>query len=349
MMKKDIVIIGGGQAGLAMGYFLKQENMDFVILDAGSRVGDTWRNRYDSLVLFTPRRYSELPGYSFPGKPDGLPTKDEAADYLESYARNFDLPIQFHTKVTRLQQTSQGFRIGTDQGEIEAKQVVIATGPFQRPAIPVFAKELSPAVYQVHSSAYRNSSQLKDGPVVVVGAGNSGAQIAAELAKDRQVFISVGHDMSFKPLYVLGQSIFWYFDKLGLLRAGETTRRGAWLKNRPELIYGLELKHLLEAGTVRRKPRAVRVQGDALWFADGTSVQAPNVIWSTGFRSEYSWIDVPGALDSQGLPFHDKGIGPVQGMYFLGLPWQTCRGSALLGWVGRDAERIMHAMIGGRA
>ena len=150
--------------------------------------------------------------------------------------------------------------------------------------------------------------------------------------------------MKFKPLYLLGRSIFWYFDKLGLLQAGEQSRRGRWLKKQPEQVYGLELKKLILRENVSVRPRAVDVIGDAVRFADGSSVQAPNLIWATGFRPDYGWVDVPGALDANGVPIHRQGVSPIPGIYFVGLPWQTCRGSALLGGVGRDAEKVAAAL-----
>jgi len=344
MAEKDVVVIGGGQAGLAISYFLQKKQKDFVVLDANNRTGDSWRERYDSLRLFTPRMYNRLPGFKFDGIQDELPTREEAADYLERYAKYFGIPIHFGTKVSKLQKQKDRFTIDTNQGSYTANQVIIATGPFQKPLVPSFSGQLSERVYQVHSSAYRNPSQLLDGPVLVVGAGNSGAQIAVELSQDRLVTVAVGHRMNFKPLYMLGRSIFWYFHKLGLLQADERTKRGSWLKNQPEQVYGLELKRLLGAGKVHIRPRAIGVENDAVLFEDGSSILAPNVIWSTGFRPDYSWVDIPGLLNEKGIPIHHKGVSQVPGVYFIGLPWQTCRGSALIGWVGRDAEMIAAAL-----
>ncbi|WP_141336740.1 NAD(P)/FAD-dependent oxidoreductase [Paenibacillus sp. tmac-D7] len=346
MIEKDVIIIGGGQAGLSMGYYLQKNQCDFVILDAKARSGDSWRNRYDSLFLFTPRMYNSLPGLAFPGRPDGLPTKDEAADYLELYAQHYSLPIVFNTTVTLLKKIQNGFYLRSSQGdEFAANQVVIATGPFQKPFIPTFSQGFNKHIYQVHSSIYRNPTELRSGSVLVIGAGNSGAQIAVELAKQHEVTISIGHKMSFKPLYLLRKSIFWYFNKIGLLGADIHTKRASWLKKKPEQIYGLELKNLLSAKTVAMKPRAVSAEGETIRFEDGSSIQANNVIWATGFRPDYSWVDVDGLLDSNGFPQHERGVSPIDGLYFLGLPWQSRRGSALMGWVGQDAEYLMGDMI----
>ncbi|TMV46319.1 oxidoreductase [Paenibacillus mesophilus] len=345
MIEKDVIVIGGGQAGLSMGYYLQKNGSHFVILDANGRTGDSWRNRYDSLFLFTPRMYNSLPGLAFAGRRNGLPAKDEAADYLERYARHFSLPILFNTTITLLKKTQKGFYLRSEQGEeFTAKEVVIAAGPFQKPFIPSFSNGLNPDLYQVHSSHYRNPAELNAGPVMVVGAGNSGAQIAVELAKQHEVTISVGHRMDFKPLYFLGKSIFWYFNKMGLLDADLNTKRASWLKKKPEQIYGLELKNLLNAKTVKMKPRAVSAAGDTIRFEDSTSARAANVIWATGFRSDYSWVHIPGALHTNGIPQHERGVSPIAGLYFLGLPWQSRRGSALMGWVGQDAEYLMRKM-----
>lgn len=344
MVEKEVVVIGGGQAGLAISYYLLQKRKDFVVLDANYRTGDSWRRRYDSLKLFTPRMFNHLPGLRFDGVPDELPTKEEAADYLERYAKHFDVSIRLGTNVTKLRKHRNRFAIDTTQGTYSANQVIVATGPFQQPSVPDFARRLSDRVRQLHSSAYRNASQLLDGPVLIVGAGNSGAQIAVELSEHREVTVAASQPMKFKPLYLLGRSIFWYFDKLGLLQAGEQSRRGRWLKKQPEQVYGLELKKLIRRENVSVRPRAVDVIGDAVRFADGSSVQAPNLIWATGFRPDYGWVDVPGALDANGVPIHRQGVSPIPGIYFVGLPWQTCRGSALLGGVGRDAEKVAAAL-----
>lgn len=346
MIEKDIIIIGGGQAGLSMGYFLQKNKCDFVILDAHERSGDSWRNRYDSLLLFTPRKYSSLPGLAFPGRPDELPTKDEVADYLEQYAQHYSLPLIFNTRVSLLKKIQNGFYIRSDQGdEYTAKQVVLATGPFQKAYIPAFSKDLNQDIYQVHSSAYRNPTELRPGSVLVIGGGNSGAQIAVELSKRHEVTISVGHKMSFKPLHLFRKSIFWYFDKFGLLGADVHSIKGSWLKKQPEQIYGLELKRLLKSKAVNMKPRAIRAEGDTIRFVDGSSIQANNVIWATGFRPDYSWVDMTGILEANGYPHHEKGVSSIAGLYFLGLPWQSRRGSALLGWVGQDAEYLMNCIL----
>jgi putative flavoprotein involved in K+ transport len=342
-MKKnyEIVVIGAGQAGLAMGYFLQQQKRKtFVLIDANKRVGESWRNRYNSLVLFTPKKYSELPGLTFPGNPNSFPTKDETADYLENYANHFSLPIHFDTKVLSLEKKNKRFIISTSQGTYVASKVVVATGPFQKSLFPTIANELSPTILQLHSSDYRNPAQLKEGNVLVVGGGNSGAQIAFELAAYKQTFLSISYPISFMPLQLWGKSIFWYFEKLGMIKADVHSKKGRWLQQQKEKVYGLELKKRLEKGEVIQKPRLVSAFNGDPKFADETSLTIQNIIWATGFQMDFNWIHIDGVVNNQGQPIHRKGISPIENLFFLGLPWLSCRGSSLVGWVGLDAERV---------
>lgn len=346
MEKYEIVIIGAGQAGLAIGYFLKQKNVSFVLLDGQKRVGQSWRDRYDSLVLFTPKRYSGLPGLPFPGDPNTFPTKDETADYLENYANHFSLPIRLNTNVTSLEKENNHFIISTTHQTYKANKVVVAAGPFQKPLLPSMANDLSPDMFQVHSSNYRNLDQLKKGNVLVVGGGNSGAQIASELANYKQTFLSVSYPIAFIPLQLLGKSIFWYFEQLGLLQADITSTKGKWLQRQREKVYGFELKKLLKSGKVVQKPRVTAsLRGSHVVFADETSLEIQNIVWATGFKADFSWIQIDGVLGRQNNPIHQKGVSSIRNLFFLGLPWLSCRGSALMGWVGQDAERLLPYLI----
>lgn len=346
MTKFDVVVIGAGQAGLAMGYFLQQTNASFVLLDEQHRIGESWRNRYDSLVLFTPKRYSGLPGLPFPGDPNSFPTKDETADYLESYANYFLLPIHLNTQVTSLEKKDGRFIISTDHQTYVAQKVVVASGPFQKPLIPAIAKELSPTIVQLHSSSYRNPDQFIDGNVLVVGGGNSGAQIATELADHKQTFLSVSSPIEFMPLTLLGKSIFWYFERLGFIQADVLSKRGKWLQRQREKVYGLDLKKLLKSDKVIQKPRVVSAFGDSrVGFADMSDLEVQNIVWATGFQMDFSWLQIAGALDKQGNPIHQKGISCIDGLFFIGLTWLSCRGSALLGWIGQDVQRLTSYII----
>jgi len=339
-MAMERIIIGAGQAGLAAGYYLAKQGRRFTLLDAAPRLGHSWRIRYDSLRLFTSAPYDSLPGLPFPAPADHYPSKDEVADYLERYAATFDLPVQLSTRVCALTGGSNGapFLIETDRGNHHAEQVIVATGPFQRPVVPSIAADLAPSIFQVHSSEYRNPAQLPDGDVLVVGAGNSGAQIAEELARTRRVTLAAGRTPPTLPQRLLGRDIFWWLNRLGVMAVTIDSRLGRRLSQADPLI-GSRLGHLVRARGVKLVGRAVAASGDAVSFAEGTPMRPAAVIWATGFRSDYSWIEVP-VFDTKGHPLQQRGVTAVRGLYFLGLPWLYRRGSALLGGVGDDAAYI---------
>jgi putative flavoprotein involved in K+ transport len=335
----DAIVIGGGQAGLAMGRELSQRGMETLILEARPRIGSAWRSRWDSLRLFTPARYSALPGLPFPGGPDHYPTRDEVVAYLEAYVRAFDLPLALDEPVRDVRPTSPGgFVVTTDYRRYRARQVVVATGPFQSPRVPPFATMLPRAVHQLHSSAYRNPAELPDGPVLVVGGGNSGVQIAAELAATRPVTLAVGSGLRRLPARVLGRSIFEWLDRAGAMSVSVET----WLgrrASRKELLIGESPATIAESHGVRILPRAVGVTGAGVVTSDGTVTATGTVIWATGHRPDYPWLHAPVWSADRKL-VHHRGVTRVPGLHFLGLSWQHTRGSALLGWVGRDAEHL---------
>lgn len=343
----DVLVIGAGQAGLAAGYYLQRSGLTFVIVDAASSVGESWRKRYDSLRLFTPRMYDGLPGMPLGGNENDLPSKDEIADYFESYAKQMHLPIKLNCLISRLSKQDEVYYAETNDEIIEARNIIVATGPFQTPNVPSFAKSLSESVIQLHSSEYKNISQLLPGITVVVGGGNSGAQIAVELAADEQqmVYISIARNITFRPLHIMKRSIFWYFEKLGILRASADRMVGKWLRNQPEYVYGYALKELMTQGKVNMRPRAINAIDDRILYEDGSETRIDNMIWATGFKRNDSWIDIHTAFDSKGEMIHERGVSPVAGLYYVGLPWQTSRGSALLGWVKYDAQKIISHVI----
>ena len=341
----DVIVVGGGQAGLAAGYYLAQTDRRFLILDRYHKVGEAWRNRYASLVLFTPRGYSGLPGYPFPGSRDGLPTKDETADYLAAYAEHFKLPIQLNSQVFSIEPNGSAYLIRTKHADYRARQVVIATGPFQEPRVPDYARMLPESVFQVHSSEYQNPEQLRKGNTLVVGAGNSGAQIALELSEHHQVSIATAHKPVSLPLRFLGKSIFFWFNKLGILSSSPESMIGQRIRKRPDPIFGLAFGRAVRRGIIRQVPKAIGVDGDSILLADGSKRRYDNIIWSTGFRPSYPWIHIPGALDPNGSLIHNGGRSPVPGLFVLGQPWQTRRSSALLGGVGKDARAVVDQII----
>ncbi|WP_144467313.1 flavin-containing monooxygenase [Bacillus toyonensis] len=329
----DAIIVGAGQAGLAMGYYLKQEGDNFLLLEAGNRVGDSWRNRYDSLQLFTPREYSSLPSMILKGEGNGFPSKDEIATYLEEYAGRFQLPIQLQTEVLKIKKEKDIFELHTSKEILQSKKVIIASGGFQQPFIPSFSQHLS--------SQYKSPSQIPKGRVLVVGGGNSGMQIAVELAKTHEVTMSISHPLTFLPLHLFRKNIFNWLEKLGLLYAEVNTKRGKWFQKRKDPIFGFEGKKLIRSGAIKLQEKVVSVSSNNIMFQNGDTYSAESIIWSTGFAQDYKWIEIEKAVNEKGFPNHIKGISPVKGLYYIGLPWQSQRGSALICGVGKDAAYVL--------
>ena len=334
--QRDVVVVGGGQAGLAIGHYLAERGRNFVILEAADRPAATWRDRWDSLVLFTPARNDSLPGKPFPGDPDHYPTRDEVVAYLEDYAR--DLPVELNSRVTAVRQGGDSYVVEIEgDRSYEADQVVIATGPFQVPVTPEMASRLDPEVVQVHSTEYRNPDALPPGPVLVVGGGNTGFQIAEELAATREVHLAIGSRQTPLPQRILGRDLFRYLEALGLMRKSVETRLGSRLQHRETLI-GSSARGIRRRG-VRVHRRAVDASGREITFSDGERVPVDAVVWATGFRVDHTFIDAP-VFDDSGQARHRRGVTAARGLYFLGLQWQYTRGSALLGWVKDDARYI---------
>ena len=334
----DVLVVGGSQAGLAIGWHLAEGGYNFLVLDAGAEVGETWRSRWDSLALFTPAQYDSLPGLPFPGRAETYPTKDKVADYLQAYAANFHLPVKLNSRVTALSRVGHGFEVNTLGDTFRARQVVVATGPFQVPFVPPPARELDTSVTQVHTSAYRNPASLPAGPVLVVGGGNSGLQIAKELASSRSVDVSQGSSPPMLPQRFLGKDLFWWLTRFGLQARPADSRLGRRMQARGDFVIGTSRRKLRQAG-VRFRPRLAEAEGRTVRFADGSPLDVGVVIWATGFRSDYSWIDVPGIV-ADGRVVHQRGVTDVPGLYFLGLSWLHTRGSALLGFVNDDAAYL---------
>jgi putative flavoprotein involved in K+ transport len=339
------VVIGGGQAGLAAGYYLASHGENFIILDKNSRTGDAWRCRWDSLRLFTPSQFDSLPGMPFPASKNYFPSKDETANYLEGYACQFSLPIRHNINVVRLSPTEQGFQISAGIVNFTARNVIVATGPFQVPYIPSFSGQLDPGIIQMHSSAYFNPKQIPAKSVLVVGAGNSGAEIALELfGAGKQVWLSgrdVGVVPANSPLGKLfdGKLIWWFMTHILTLDTpvGRKMHSGAAHHGTP--LGRAHRTDVAEAGVILT-PRLSGVQSGQPQLEDGRILPAEAVIWATGFRPDYRWIDMP-IFDEHGYPVHTRGkTKGVPGLYFLGLFFQTGLSSSLLGGVGQDAQYI---------
>ena len=334
----EVAVVGAGQAGLAMGYFLRQQGREFVILERTDHVAPQWRERWDSLKLFTSRRYDGLPGMQFPGEPDGYPSRDEVVAYLDSYAQAFDLPIRLSSDVRALRHEGDVFALETSGGDVIADQVVVATGPFQQPRLPAVGEALSDDVVQFHSTRYRNPSDLPAGRTLVVGGGNTGYQIAEELTRSREVHLAVGGRQLPLPQRLLGRDLFWWLTKTGLIDKTVETKIGQRAKGRPDTLVGSSPRKAKRLGITLR-PRVTGASGRAVTFSDGGDVEVDGVVWATGFASDHSWLDLP-ITDDSGCVVHRRGVSDVPGLYMLGMPWQYTRGSALLGWVKDDAQFI---------
>ncbi len=341
----NVLVVGGGQAGLAMGRCLSERGVSFVIADSNPEVGDMWRSRWRSLKLFTAGQYNGLPGMPFPADPDTYPGKDDVADFLRSYVEKFELPVRLSTTVTRLSRSGARYLAETTTEPIEADQVVVATGPFQVPFTPKAADDLDAGVTQLHSANYQGPADLPEGRILVIGAANSGQQIALELAQaSREVEISVGQKLPTLPQRWLGRDLWWWLTTLKVASVPVSSRLGQRLSQR-DVVIGGGLRELRRHG-VGVRPRVTGASGRTINFESGESADYDGFVWATGFRIDHSWIDVPEVKDERGKVRHIRGVTGSPGLYLLGMTWQHTRTSALLGWVGNDAAYLADVIQG---
>jgi putative flavoprotein involved in K+ transport len=343
----NTVVIGGGQAGLSVGYHLQKRGVPFVILDASQRVGDIWRRRWDSLCLFTPARYSSLDGLPFPASPHSFPTKDAMGDYLEAYARHFALPIRCGVRVERVSRLGERFLVAAGSEQFEADNVVVAMANYQRPRVPAYASELNPRIVQLHSFDYRSPAQLQPGDVLIVGAGNSGAEIALDLARTHATWLA-GRHPGHVPFRIDGLAARLLLIKLVLRVVFHrvlmvTTPMGRRARAKMLHIGGplvrTKPRDLVAAG-VTRVPRVARIENGLPVLEDGRVLDIANVVWCTGFHPGFSWIDLP-VFGPDGEPEHQLGVvGREPGLYFVGLHFLSAMSSVMIHGVGRDAARI---------
>jgi putative flavoprotein involved in K+ transport len=348
----DTVIIGAGQAGLSVGYHLARRGRAFVILERHARIGDSWRMRWDSLRLFTPARFDGLVGMPFPASRKTFPTKNAMADYLESYAARFELPVRTGTSVERVWREGDHYLVQTGDQLIEAENIVIAMASYQAPRIPDFAGQLSPDIVQMHSTEYRNLAQLRPGAVLIVGAGNSGAEIGLETAKAGLKTYVSGRATGEVPFrfdtavahHVLSPIMFRFIFHRVLTVATPIGR-----KVRPKMLGGgaplirTKERNLLDAGATR-VPRTLGARDGMPVLADGRVLEVANVVWCTGFHPGLSWLDLP-IFDSAGEPRQQRGIVPGEpGVFFVGQHFQFAMSSTMIHGVGRDAEFIVDAV-----
>jgi putative flavoprotein involved in K+ transport len=352
----NTVVIGAGQAGLTTGYHLSRLGVPFVILDANARVGDPWRCRWDSLRLFTPTPFAGLDGLKFPARAGYFPTKDEMADFLEHYARAFSLPVRSGVRVERLSRRGDRYLVVAGDQRYDADRVVVAMSNYQRPRVPPFADQLDPKIVQLHSFDYRRPSQLQEGGVLIVGAGNSGAEIALDLSRAHHRTWLAGRDVGHVPfridsflarhllvrivLRVVFHRILTVATPIGRrVRPRVLREGGALIRTKPAD---------LAAAGVERVPRLAGVRDGRPLLEDGRVMDVANVVWCTGYHPGFSWIDLP-VFDERGDPRHQRGVVPnYPGLYFVGLNFLYSFSSTMIHGVGRDAERIARAIAAAR-
>jgi putative flavoprotein involved in K+ transport len=345
------IVIGGGQAGLSVGYYLARQGRRFVILDASERVGDAWRQRWDSLRLFTPAAFDGLVGLRFPGPSFSFPTKDQMADYLEDYARRFQLPVRNCTRVDHLTRAGDRYLVEAGAHRFEADHVVVAMSSYQVPRVPVFGTDLRADILQMHSSEYRNLRQLKPGGVLLVGAGNSGAEIAIEVARQHPTWMS-GRHTGHVPFRIDGLPARLFltrflfrvvFHRLLTVRTavGRRARQRMLAQGAP--LIRVKPKHLAAAG-VQRVPKLRGVADGLPSLEDGRVLDVANVIWCTGFGNGLSWIDLP-IFEPDGEPRHQGGVATDEpGLYFVGLHFLHSFSSTMIHGIARDAKRIVETI-----
>jgi putative flavoprotein involved in K+ transport len=346
-----VVVVGGGQSGLSVGYHLSRRAIPYVILDSHSRVGDAWRNRWDSLRLFTPARFDGLDGLPFPGDADRFVTKDEMADYLEAYAKRFDLNVHGGVTVEQVARRGTGWAVTAGDSVFEADHVVVAMSNYQKRRVPPFARELDGRIRQLHSEEYKSPAQLAEGGVLVVGAGNSGAEIALEVARTRPTWLSGPSPgaVPFRMDSFLGRLFLQRLLLRGVFHRLLTVDTPLGRKARPKMMARATplirtREEDLAAAGVARVGRTVGVKGGRPLLSDGTVLDVSSVIWCTGFHPGLSWVDAP-VLDGRGEPVHERGLVPAEpGLAFVGQHFLYAMSSSMVHGVGRDAERIAEAI-----
>ncbi|MGQ3679716.1 flavin-containing monooxygenase [Tenacibaculum discolor] len=338
----DFVIIGGAQAGLSMAYHLKKMEKSFIVVDGEEEIGASWLNRWDSLKLFTPTEYNHLPGLKFNAPKGHYPSKYEVSDYFKSYVKKFDIPVQLNTLVTSVKKSAKGFHVIYNEGEILAKNIIVATGPFHIPYTPPCHTKLSDEVLQMHSNYYKNSKQLQEGDVLVVGGGDSGYQILDEISKDKKsktVYFSGDTKVKTLPQQFLGKTLWWWFTLIGFLKFNKYSWIGKKISTSLQPVIGTDVKEILSRENVVTVGRTKDALDNEVVFENKKVTSIKNIIWATGYRPNFKWIEGL-ELDSDNYPKNYRGVSNIEGLYFIGLPWMYTRGSATLGGVSKDASYL---------
>ncbi|WP_417785847.1 flavin-containing monooxygenase [Tenacibaculum sp.] len=342
----DFVIIGGAQAGLSMAYHLKKMKKSFIVVDGEEEIGASWLNRWDSLKLFTPTEYNHLPGLKFNAPKGHYPSKYEVSNYFKSYVKKFDIPVQLNTLVTSVKKSAKGFHALYNEGEIVAKNIIVATGPFHIPYTPPCHTKLSDEVLQMHSNYYKNSEQLQEGDVLVVGGGDSGYQILDEISKDKKsntVYFSGDTKVKTLPQQFLGKTLWWWFTLIGFLKFNKYSWIGKKISTSLQPVIGTDVKEILSRENVVTVGRTKDALDNEVVFDNKKVTSIKNIIWATGYRPNFKWIEGL-ELDADNYPKNYRGVSNIEGLYFIGLPWMYTRGSATLGGVSKDASYLANVI-----
>ncbi|APG65778.1 potassium transporter Trk [Tenacibaculum todarodis] len=338
---KDYIIIGAGQSGLAIAYYLNKHKENYVIVDANAEIGAPWLKRWDSLKLFTPSEFNSLPGFKFPHKKGHYANKFEVATYLKKYVAKFNIPIEFNQKIIALKKENGVFTLKSETQNFEAKNVIIATGPFHKPFTPSCHTKISKDIFQIHSEHYKSPNQLQEGATLVVGAGDSGVQILEEVSKtNKPVYFSGNTNITSLPQEILGKTLWWWFSKVGFLTANKYSWIGKKLSKSGQPVIGTDVKTLFKKKNVTCVGRTLDANEQTIIFEKQKVNDIKNIVWATGFKPNFNWIEGI-ELDESYYPKNYRGVSEnLDGLYFLGLPWLYTRGSATLGGVKKDAKYL---------
>ena len=342
---EEYIIIGAGQSGLAIAYYLNKQNVNYLIVDANTETGAPWLKRWDSLRLFTPSEFNSLPGMEFPYKKGYYADKYEVANYLKTYVSKFNIPIEFNQKIIALKKENGIFTLKSATKTFKAKNVIIATGPFHKPFTPPCHTKVSKDILQIHSEHYKSPGQLQEGSTLVVGAGDSGVQILNEISQsDRQVYFSGNTNITSIPQEILGKTLWWWFTKVGFLTANKYSWIGKKLSNGRQPVIGTDVKKLFQKTNVTCVGRTLDASSENIIFEKQKIKDIKNIVWATGFKPNFNWIEGV-ELEEDQYPKNYRGVSEMNGLYFIGIPWLYTRGSATLGGVKKDAAYLVEMLL----